>query len=367
MAFFRKVSDILRMNIVDFISQSKSDDPDRLISDIIREMDSNIRKVRNKVNTAIEDQDKLQKLYRQNLEESKRYREIAVRALHNNDESASKEALNSKNIYDKAAREYARQLEEQSKYVNTMKIQLNKLDAKLIETKRKRNLLKAQNQRLESMDRINQVTGDLQYNDIFEQIEDNDFMEEALAELDHDTLEYKFREISEESFSGNFSGDSSGDSSKNSSGGSFRDSFRDSFNVDKEFDELKRSSPSLTVTSDKRREPVQRLPFENTTRQQHINKNTFSGNVKKREGLPFQSVVRVKSNSESNSNTVQRLPFETPGKPAANNTKSKTVQRLPFETAGKSNISAEPNKNSNNSSNDNKKPLPFGSVVKHNK
>lgn len=204
MAFFARLSQLLRSNLNDLIS--RSEDPEKMLNQVIQDMNTNLVEAKKQVAVAIADEKKLQKSYeteKANADDWERKAMMAVRA--GNDELA-KEALARKKEHALLAEQYKDQWDKQLTACNQLKVALRALNNKIEEAKRKKNVLIARKRRAEAMQSINNTMSGLKDQSAFEtfdrmatKIDQIEAEAEAGAELAEeytgDVLKNKFREL----------------------------------------------------------------------------------------------------------------------------------------------------------------------------
>ncbi|MBK8171367.1 MAG: PspA/IM30 family protein [Sandaracinaceae bacterium] len=204
MGFFARLSQLLRSNLNDLIN--RSEDPEKMLNQVILDMNTNLVEAKKQVAIAIADEKKLQKSYeteKSNADEWERKAMLAVRA--GNDELA-KEALARKKEHQLLADQYKDQWDKQLTAVNQLKVALRALNNKIEEAKRKKNVLIARKRRAEAMKSIQNTMSGMKDQSAFEtfdrmatKIDQIEAEAEAGAELAEeytgDVLKNKFREL----------------------------------------------------------------------------------------------------------------------------------------------------------------------------
>ncbi|GKT09388.1 PspA/IM30 family protein [Desulforhabdus sp. TSK] len=136
---FKRISDVITANINDLID--RVEDPERMIKQIIREMEENISKAKGGVIDAIASEKQLQKELEHNRQQSAEWLSKAEQALQAEKEDLARAALIRKREHDSIIKAIepswvaARNTSEQ------LKAQLRALEAKLEEARRKRSTL----------------------------------------------------------------------------------------------------------------------------------------------------------------------------------------------------------------------------------
>ncbi len=185
---------------------SKAEDPEKMLTQIVSDMQEQIVKVRQQVAAAIADQKKIEKQWRQYEEEAKTWQERAKLALQKGNEELARQALERKNQARELADEFKIQLDKQTTAVQQLKESLRDLEMKVEEARRKKNLLIARQKRAEAQKRIHDTIAGMKEGSAFEAFErmsqkvdeieaQAEAAEELAAEKEDKDLEKKFREL----------------------------------------------------------------------------------------------------------------------------------------------------------------------------
>ena len=199
-SIFKRINDIIAANINDLID--RVEDPERMIKQIIREMEENIRQAKEGVINAIASEKQLQKEVEGHRRQSQEWQGKAEAALTQGKEALARAALTRKKEHDRilASLEPA-----WGSAVNTsanLKTQLRALEAKLEEAKRKRGTLVARQRAAEAHAQMEQVADRFQVgldaHQNFTRMEDKvaelEARSQAMSELSRDacSLEREF-------------------------------------------------------------------------------------------------------------------------------------------------------------------------------
>jgi phage shock protein A len=204
MGIFARLAQLIKSNLNDLIS--RSEDPEKMLNQIVVDMNNQLAEATKQVAIAIADEKKLGKQVEQegaNAAEWRRRAEMAVRA--GNDELA-KEALQRRKEHDNLHQAYQAQWEKQKAAVDQLKTALRLLNNKIEEAKRKKNLLIAQKQRAEAQKAIHEAMGGIREGGSFEafdrmagKIQKMEAEAEASVELAEeysgDVLKHKFDQL----------------------------------------------------------------------------------------------------------------------------------------------------------------------------
>ena len=205
MGIFSRIKTVVSSNINDLIS--KAEKPEKMLNQLIIDMQSQLLESKKAVALAIADEKKLERQLASQESQSQEWEKKAMSAVKAGKDDLAKEALIRKQEYDKAYAEYRDQLELQSESVERLKESLRELQNKIDEAQRKKNLLIARAKRAEAQQKIqntiSSVSGNRSAFDAFDRMAQKvDQMEaqaEAAKELEDlnnkDSLEKRFAEL----------------------------------------------------------------------------------------------------------------------------------------------------------------------------
>ncbi|MFN3476180.1 MAG: PspA/IM30 family protein [Candidatus Methylomirabilales bacterium] len=203
MGIFKRITDVLKANITDLIS--KAEDPERMLPQIIEEMEEQYRQAKVQVARAIADEKRLQAQAMSYEEEALEWERRAMLAVQKDQDDLAKEALSRKRQAETSANLLKRQWEGQKEMVEKLKVQLRGLEAKIEEARRKKNLLLARAKRAEALKSINQAMAGLSDTSAFsafdrmaEKVATLEAEAQAAEELTGQTLENRFRQLEAE-------------------------------------------------------------------------------------------------------------------------------------------------------------------------
>ena len=145
MALLERVTTLIKANVNDLVD--KAEEPEKLVKQLLLDMQNQFMQVKTQVAIAIADQHLLEKKQQENLEAQKDWVRKAELAVAKNQEDLARVALERSLTYENAARNFAQQIEDQSHQVQLLRDALHKLEQKMTETKAKADLLIAQHRR----------------------------------------------------------------------------------------------------------------------------------------------------------------------------------------------------------------------------
>jgi phage shock protein A len=152
---FKRINDVISANINDLID--RVEDPERMIKQIIREMEENISKAREGVVDSIAGEKQLQKELESNQKQSAEWLAKAETALLNNNDELARSALARKKEHDNICKVLEPSWESAKNTSEKLKAQLKALEAKLEEAKRKRSSLVARQHAAEARQQMDKT------------------------------------------------------------------------------------------------------------------------------------------------------------------------------------------------------------------
>ncbi|MDR1588311.1 MAG: PspA/IM30 family protein [Treponema sp.] len=152
MGIFSRIKTVVSSNINDLIS--KAEKPDKMLNQLIIDMNEQLIESKKAVAMAIADEKKLEREKDNQFTQSREWERKAMLAVQAGKDDLAKEALLRKQEYDKAAQEYQKQWESQKTSVDQLKESLRELQNKIEEAQRKKNLLIARAKRAEAQQKI---------------------------------------------------------------------------------------------------------------------------------------------------------------------------------------------------------------------
>ena len=201
MGIFSRLGTLIKSNINDLIT--KAEDPEKMLSQVLLEMQQQLVEAKKAVAIAIADEKKLQKQYTAETDKSKEWERKAMVAVRAGDDNLARQALARKQEHETIADQFQQQWIAQKQAVEKLKDALRLLNNKIEEAKRKKNILIARKKRAEAQQQIAntmQGLGDTSAFDTFDRMAERIQLMEAEAEagaelageLSGDTLESKF-------------------------------------------------------------------------------------------------------------------------------------------------------------------------------
>jgi phage shock protein A len=147
-SIFKRLNDIISANINDLID--RVEDPERMIKQIIREMEESINRAKEGVIDAIASEKRLQKDLEHHRSQSAEWLHKAEEALNAEQDALARMALTRKKEHDNILKALEPSWESAKATSEHLKAQLHALEAKLEEARRKRSSLVARQRAAEA-------------------------------------------------------------------------------------------------------------------------------------------------------------------------------------------------------------------------
>jgi phage shock protein A len=204
MGIFARLAQLIKSNLNDLIS--RSEDPEKMLNQIVIDMNTQLAEATKQVAVAIADEKRLAKHVETEAAQAAEWRRRAEMAVRAGNDELAKEALQRKKEHDALRTGYEAQWVKQKAAVDQLKTALRMLNNKIEEAKRKKNLLIAQKQRAEAQKAIHEALSGVKDQSAFEtfdrmadKIQKMEAEAEASAELAEeysgDVLKHKFDQL----------------------------------------------------------------------------------------------------------------------------------------------------------------------------
>jgi len=145
MALLERVSTLIRANLNDLID--KAEDPEKMIKQVILDMQNQLLQVKTQVAIAIADQHLLEKRRKENEEKTADWMRKADLAVSKKDDDLARAALHRVESYREMTGSFTQQVADQKAQVENLKTALRQLEQKLTEAQAKADVLIAQQRR----------------------------------------------------------------------------------------------------------------------------------------------------------------------------------------------------------------------------
>ncbi len=166
MGIFSRLATLIKSNLNDLIS--KSEDPEKMLNQIVLDMNTQLVEAKKQVASSIADEKRLAKQYEQEAANAAEWERRAMMALRAGNEELAKEALARKKEHDQLAQTFKDQWQKQKQSVESLKRALRMLNDKIEEAKRKKNVLLARKKRAEAQKAIQETMHGLKDASAFE-------------------------------------------------------------------------------------------------------------------------------------------------------------------------------------------------------
>jgi phage shock protein A len=145
MALLERVSTLVRANLNDLVD--KAEDPEKMIKQVILDMQNQLLQVKTQVAIAIADEHLLEKKKQENEDKVPEWMRKAELAVDKKQDDLARAALLRVESYRELSGNFNQQVEDQKAQVENLKSALRKLEQKLAEANAKADLLIAQHRR----------------------------------------------------------------------------------------------------------------------------------------------------------------------------------------------------------------------------
>src|ERR1041385_5562993 len=204
MGILDRLSQLLRSNINDLIS--RAEDPEKMLTQILGDMRSQLAKAKQQVATAIADEKRLHDQAEAEFRQSQDWEKRAMLAISENRDDLAKQALVRQAEHVSHFQQLQQTWESHRMETDKLKNSLRDLNDKIEEAKRKKNLLVARQRRAQAQKRIAETMSSLSEKSAFEafarmeeRIENNERQLKAWVEIEEeftgDRLAQDFKQL----------------------------------------------------------------------------------------------------------------------------------------------------------------------------
>ncbi|MEN9577568.1 MAG: hypothetical protein RJA70_577 [Pseudomonadota bacterium] len=201
---FSRLARLIKSNINALISSSE--DPEKMLNQLIIDMNDQLNLAKKQVAGAIADEKRLARQVENEAAKASEWEKKAMLAVRASDDALAKEALSRRKEHDGLAAQLREQWQKQKTGVDQLKLALRALNGKIEEAKRKKGVLIARKRRAEAQKAIHETMSGLKNASAFEtfdemagRIEQMEAEAEASAQMSEefsgDVLAHKFREL----------------------------------------------------------------------------------------------------------------------------------------------------------------------------
>ena len=179
MSVFSRMSTIFKANVNEALT--KAEEPEKVLNQVIIEMNEQLVDTKQKVAAAIADEKRLQRQYQETAEQARGWEEKATIAVEKERDDLAREALARRNEAQQLADEYKIQWDKQRQAVDQLKEHLRALELKIGEAGRKRNLLIARQKRAKAQKQIHETMAGMKDSGAFDTF---DRMEQKVGDME---------------------------------------------------------------------------------------------------------------------------------------------------------------------------------------
>ena len=149
MALLERVATLVRANLNDLID--KAEDPEKMIKQVILDMQNQLMQVKTQVAISIADQHLLEKKQKENQDKGTEWMRKAELAVDKKHDDLARAALERSVSYRQMSESFDQQIADQKTQVENLKSALHKLEQKLAEAEAKSDMLVAQHRRARAL------------------------------------------------------------------------------------------------------------------------------------------------------------------------------------------------------------------------
>lgn len=203
MALLERVSTLIRANLNDLID--KAEDPEKMIKQVILDMQNQLMQVKTQVAIALADQHVLEQKQNSTAEKEAEWIRKAELAVDKNQDDLARAALERAMSYKQMAESFDSLVADQKTEVENLKSALHKLEQKLAEAESKSEMLIAQHRRSRALAKASDARlalGDeskvAAFNRMKKKVRQAEALSQAKAELAGDNMEDRLAALEKE-------------------------------------------------------------------------------------------------------------------------------------------------------------------------
>ncbi len=202
MALLERVTTLIRANLNDLIE--KAEDPEKMIKQVILDMENQLIQVKTQVAVALADQHMLEKKRKEIEQKAAEWMQKAEFAVDKEKDDLARAALQRSMTHQKMAENFKQQEADQKAQAEVLKSSLKRLQEKLAEAHDKRDLLIAEHRRARGLSKASnaQIAFDRRAGktglDQVEEVMPSDALSRAKTELVGDDVDDKFASLERE-------------------------------------------------------------------------------------------------------------------------------------------------------------------------
>src|ERR1700681_1775489 len=203
MALLERVSRLIRANLNDLVD--KAEDPEKMIKQVILDMQNQLLQVKTQVAITIADQHVLEKKLAENEDNGRQWMKRAELAVDRKDDALARAAVERSMSYKSMTESFRQQVEDQKTQVENLKSALMRLQQKLAEAQSKSDVMIAQHRRSRALGKATSASlamGDNSNAAAFDRmknkVQHTESPAQATAELVSDNVDDRFAAMEKE-------------------------------------------------------------------------------------------------------------------------------------------------------------------------
>jgi phage shock protein A len=203
MALLERVATLVRANLNDLID--KAEDPEKMIKQVILDMENQLMQVKTQVAISIADQHMLEKKQKHSEEKAAEWMRKAELAVDKHQDDLARAALERHKSYLQLADSFRQQVADQQVQADTLKVALGRLEQKLAEAQAKSDMLIAQHRRARALGKAvdaRRAMGSASHAATFDRLNEkvmrNEAVSHAKSAMMADDVDHRFAELERE-------------------------------------------------------------------------------------------------------------------------------------------------------------------------
>ena len=203
MSLLERVATLVRANLNDLVD--RAEDPEKLIKQVIVDMQNQLLQVKTQVAVSMADQHLLAKKRKENEGKAAEWTRRAELAVDKKQDDLARGALERSLAYKQMAESFAQQVEDQTLHVENLKSALRRLEEKLAEAESQSDLIITQHRRARSLRKSSEARntlGNASHAATFKRMQDKAAREgavnDALSAMVTDNLDDRFAALTKE-------------------------------------------------------------------------------------------------------------------------------------------------------------------------
>lgn len=203
MALLERVATLVRANLNDLVD--KAEDPEKMIKQVILDMQNQLLQVKTQVAISIADQHLLEKKQKENEHAASEWVRKAELAVDKKQDELARAALERSISYKELAESFTQQVADQKAQVDNLKSALSKLEQKLAEALSKSDLLIAQHRRARALGKATDARASMgdgskaaAYDRMKRRVQHDEAVASAKADMMAENIDDKFAALEKE-------------------------------------------------------------------------------------------------------------------------------------------------------------------------